>query len=450
MWLRGLATSAGALAATGAMGCVRAGLDCRPGDPGAASAGPAAPSEMDAAAHLQGTPRPDDPRFDALRGLCDGVPPVDAAERAARVTRARDALGERGVAALVLEAGPSLSYFTGVGWGRSERPLQLVIFADASRPSRLVCPAFEEGTLRERLEGVGTSEFEVITWHEHDSPFGAAATGLERGAEVAFDADLRRFVAQGWRETRPDLRPTDGAPVVDGCRMVKSEAELVRLRRANEATKASLAVVATLVEPGMRETEVAALARAAQQAAGLEQVWVLALTGASAAFPHGARTDATVQAGQLVLIDTGGALHGYCSDVTRTFPVERVDDPDARRAYAAVAEAQDAALALIRAGRACGEADAAARAVIAEAGFGEGYERFTHRLGHGIGLQVHEAPYLRKDNTRVLAPGMTMSNEPGIYVPGAFGVRIEDIMAVTDGAPEVFGPRAGPVDAVFG
>lgn len=146
----------------------------------------------------------------------------------------------------------------------------------------------------------------------------------------------------------------------------------------------------------------------------------------------------------------GAFLHGYASDITRTFPVGEVTDPRLRQAYEAVLGAQSAALDAIAPGRACGDADELARSVIARAGFGEGYEQFTHRLGHGIGLDVHEAPYLRRDNSRVLEPGMTMSNEPGIYVPGAFGIRIEDIVAITPRGHEVFGPRAGPLDAVFG
>lgn len=231
--------------------------------------------------------------------------------------------------------------------------------------------------------------------------------------------------------------------------MIKSPVELDRLRRANEATKAALARVAPLITPGMDEVEIAALARAAQEAAGLEDVWVLALVGASAAYPHGARTRAVAVEGGLVLVDTGGFLHGYASDITRTFPVGTLEDPDQRRAYAAVRSAQDAALAKILPGQPAHEADDAARAVLAEAGFGADYERFTHRLGHGIGLAVHEAPYLRRGNPRVLRPGMTMSNEPGVYVPGAFGVRIEDIVAVTEAGAEVFGPRAGPIDEVF-
>lgn len=232
--------------------------------------------------------------------------------------------------------------------------------------------------------------------------------------------------------------------------MRKDDAELARLRRANEATKAALQLVARVgVHEGLRQSELALRVRQAQQRAGLDDVWVLALFGPSAAFPHGTAEDRALAPGELILVDTGGSLHGYRSDITRTWALG-TPELEARRAWSVVAAAQRAALALIRPGVRCGDVDAAARAVIEREGFGAGYERFTHRLGHGIGVQVHEHPYLVKDSLRVLEPGMTMSNEPGLYVPGAFGVRIEDIVAVTEDGHEVFGPMVESLDAPFG
>ena len=237
------------------------------------------------------------------------------------------------------------------------------------------------------------------------------------------------------------MRATVDAAPVSNARIRKTPAELQRLRRANEATKAALRLAMARAKPPIKQSEFAEEVRRAQQAAGLRDVWVLALFGPAAAFPHGTREDRALREGEFVLVDTGGALHGYRSDISRTWAVGKVDD-EARKAWDTVAQAQAAALQLIRPGKRCGEPDAAARAVIAKAGFGEGYAAFTHRLGHGIGLQVHEEPYLRKDNPMVLQPGMTMSNEPGIYLPGTLGVRLEDIVAVTDDAPEVFGEVA--------
>jgi Xaa-Pro dipeptidase len=231
--------------------------------------------------------------------------------------------------------------------------------------------------------------------------------------------------------------------------MIKSERELARLRRVNEATKAAVRLAAQYVEPGMTEDAIATLVREAQAAAGLSQIWVLALTGPNAAFPHGTRNGRPLESGDLILVDTGGALHGYRSDITRTWAVGTPSDAQ-RKAWDTVLAAQEAALAALKPGVACADVDAAARGVIEEAGYGAGYDKFTHRLGHGIGLQVHEEPYLVRGNRLALAPGMTFSNEPGIYVPGSLGVRLEDIVAVTADGAEVFGPRPRSLDDPFG
>jgi Xaa-Pro dipeptidase len=202
----------------------------------------------------------------------------------------------------------------------------------------------------------------------------------------------------------------------------------------------------------MREAEFAELVRAAQRAAGLEGVWVLALFGPNAAYPHGTPEGRGLVEGDLLLVDTGGFLHGYASDITRTwaFPDATAIDDERRRAWQAVHDAQSAALEQIRPGVRCAEVDAAARRVIAAAGFDPDYGVFTHRLGHGIGMEVHEAPYLVRGAEHRLEPGNTMSNEPGIYLPGGFGIRLEDIVAVGEGEAEVFGPRAASLDAPFG
>lgn len=377
--------------------------------------------------------------YAALVGFCDGIEPPDAAELAERVQRIRAALAPAGVRALVLEPGPNMQYLAGVSWGRSERPFLAVL---TEQRLAWICPAFEERTAREQLG----ENAEVHPWREHEDPFAALPAIVGKGrAAVAVDPDARGFVYEGVR--RHGTARLDASPIVEA-RLRKTPAELARLRRANEATKAALALASTRVHPGMKQSEIAAEIRRAQEAAGLRDVWVLALTGPAASFPHGTREDRTLVDGELVLVDTGGALAGYRSDISRTWAVGTVGD-DVRRAWDAVVHAQAAALDAIRPGRTCAEADAIARAAIAKAGFGEGYESFTHRLGHGIGLQVHEPPYLRKDNARVLAPGMTMSNEPGIYRPGVLGVRIEDIVAVTDDAAEVFGAAVGSFEDPF-
>ncbi len=389
-------------------------------------------------------PVPDEPDpFASLHGFCEGVAAPDEAEHASHRTAMQAALGEAGLAALVVEPGPTMQYLTGVQWGRSERPFLLVLPAVGA--PRFVVPAFEALRAAEQITTI-----DVDPWAEHASPYTRVADAIGKGrGKVAVDPEIRTFVAAAVGEAVGVRRMVDDTEVVANVRMRKSAAELARLRRANEATKAALELAAAHVRVGMAQSEVAELVRRAQIAAGLSDVWTLALAGPAAAFPHGTHEDRVLDAGDLMLVDTGGSLHGYRSDITRTWGVGDVAER-ARHAFETVRLAQAAALETIRPGVVAGDVDAAARRVMAEAGFGADYESFTHRLGHGIGLQVHEAPYLVKDSRRVLQAGMTMSDEPGIYVPGAFGVRIEDIVAVTDTGAEVFGPTVASFDAPFG
>lgn len=385
-------------------------------------------------------------QFGALAGFCDGVAAIGGAELASRREQARAQLKAFGLHALVVEAGESLVYFTGVRWGRSERPLLWVLPA-VGEPT-FIGPSFEEPTLREQIGGAG-----LRMWHEWERPYALVGKLLaEAGAakrRVAVEPWTRMFVLEGLKKDVPEASFVDGGAVVRNCRMSKSAGELALLRRANEATKAALRAAADHTRDGMQEAELAALVRGAQEAAGLSDTWALVLFGLNAAFPHGTRGALRLADGDLILVDAGGSLHGYRSDITRTWPFGQVTE-DARKVYDAVVQAQSAALAAIRPGATCGAVDAAARAVIVGAGFGPDDAFFTHRLGHGIGLETHEDPYLVRDNPLVLTAGMTMSNEPGIYIKGKLGVRIEDIVAVTKDGAETFGPRAMSLEEPFG
>ncbi|MDC0716277.1 M24 family metallopeptidase [Nannocystis bainbridge] len=387
-----------------------------------------------------------DSRFAALAGFCDGLAPIGDDERARRRERAQALMQEHGLSAMLFEPGDSLTYFAGIRWGRSERPMLYLLPARGA--AALVAPAFESRTLAERA-GDGLAQH---LWHEHESPFSKLAealraAGVERG-KLGVDPWIRQFIVDGARAAC-EVEIAPATDVLRGCRMIKSASELALLRRANEASKAALKAVSAHVSEGMSEGQLAELVHAAQTAAGLADTWVLALFGANASFPHGTQGEKRLVRGELVLVDAGGSLHGYQSDVTRTWPFGPVSSAQAR-AWQAVHRAQTAALAELRPGRPCDAADAAARAAIAAAGYAADYGNFTHRLGHGIGLQTHEDPYLVRGNRYLLRPGMTMSDEPGVYLVGELGVRLEDIVAITDGEPEVFGPRAGSIEAPFG
>jgi Xaa-Pro dipeptidase len=409
---------------------------CRPrADAGPRTAAPVVPKAA--------PPKVDEDPFVALHGACDGITPADAAEYAQHREAARVRMREQDVAALIAEPGAGLEWLGGPRWHRSERPLLVVLPRDGE--PKLLAPAFEKRTVSERVKDV-----ELVLWREHEDPFATlrnAVSGLDR-ARLALEPSMRRFVVEGIARAWPKATIVPGDPVLGPCRIRKSPAELARLRRANEVTQRAIAAASAQVRVGTKQEEVAALVDAALTAAGLDDAWTLALVGPNASFPHGTGASRTVAAGDVVLVDTGAALHGYRSDISRTWVV---GDPSEAivRAWSAVAAAQKAALATIRPGVQARAVDAAAREVILEAGYGPDDRYFTHRLGHGIGLEVHEPPYLVGGNELVLEPGMTMSDEPGIYVPDAFGIRLEDIVAVTDTGAEVFGALSGPVRDPF-
>jgi Xaa-Pro dipeptidase len=386
-----------------------------------------------------------------LAGACEGVPAIAQAEYEARIEQVRARLHELQLSAVIVEAGTDMLWLGGPRWGRSERALLLVV--PVRGDPKLIGPAFEAGTLAGRVGGL---DFPLDTWDEHEDPHALALAAITAGAgargAVVVGSDTRSFVVEGLRRVAPKRGFVPAIEVIEPLRRRKSPAELSILRRANEVTKRAIAAAATRLREGMHEHEFGDEVAAALAAAGLTDNWVLPLFGPNAAFPHGTPEGRSLSEGDLVLVDTGGFLHGYASDITRTwaFGDPTTIDDRRRRAWDVVRAAQAAALATIRPGVRCAEVDAAARAVVEAAGFDGDYGHFTHRLGHGIGMQVHEPPYLVRDGEHRLEPGNTMSNEPGIYRPGEFGIRLEDIVAVTEDGAETFGPTCESLDRPFG
>lgn len=419
---------------TWAPGCRTTERSCPPTD--AASGGPVAAL----------APAPVVAPYAQLAGACEGVPGVAQAEYEARIEQVRARLHERRLAAVIVEAGADMQWLGGPRWGRSERALLLVV--PVRGEARLIGPAFEAGTLKARTSGLSLP---LDPWDEHEDPHALALAAIP-GGTVVVGSDTRGFVIEGLRRRAPGRGWRPATEVIEPLRRRKSPAELAILRRVNEVTKRAIAAAAARLREGMREHEFADETGAALQAAGLSDTWVLPLFGPNAAFPHGAPEGRSLTDGDLVLVDTGGFLHGYASDITRTWAFGDPSAIDDRRraAWDTVRAAQAAALATIRPGVRCAEVDAAARAVVEAAGFDGDYGHFTHRLGHGIGMQVHEPPYLVRDGEHRLEPGNTMSDEPGLYLPGEFGVRLEDIVAVTEDGAEVFGPLAASLERPFG
>ena len=343
--------------------------------------------------------------------------------------------------ALFFAPGTSLYYFTGIRWGLSERLVALVL-PRAGHPV-VIAPAFEEGRLREQLK----FPIEVRVWQEDESPTKLAAAGLAeqgvRTGRMGIEETTGFTFFDHFRQAAPGLECVSADPITIACRGRKSAHELELMRLACEATFDVFRAVFASIKEGMSQHDIGHFVEAGFGKMELRG-GALVLLGASAALPHGTVKPQKLKQGDVILIDGGCAVEGYQSDVTRTSvlgkPSEKVT-----RAFELVRKAQDAALDAARAGKLSGTVDDAARAVITGAGYGPDYKFFTHRLGHGIGLDGHEHPYLVRGSKTVLEPGMTFSNEPGIYVPGEFGLRCEDDMVISaEGPAQLLTPGFAP------
>jgi Xaa-Pro dipeptidase len=382
------------------------------------------------------------PAIAALADGTAGVRPIPPEAHRARIAKAQRLLAEHGADVLLLGPGVSLDYFTGARWGLSERFFGAVV--GRTGDPAWITPAFEKDRALEQIR-LGT---DVRAWQEHESPY-ALLAGLLRERQatvVAVDESLPFVFADGLARAAPTARLVSATPVAAGCRMVKDAHELALLRRACELTVRAHRAVFESLREGMTQEDGQRLARDAHRRLGMTG-GALVLFGPDAAFPHGTTKPRALRAGDLVLVDGGGKLHGYTSDITRTGVFGAAPTARQRLVWDTVRRAQEAGFAAVRPGVEAQAVDAAARAVIDAAGFGPGYTLFTHRLGHGIGMEGHEWPYLVRGNTLKLQPGMTFSIEPGIYVPGEGGVRHEDIVVVTETGAENLTRWTGPLEA---
>jgi Xaa-Pro dipeptidase len=390
------------------------------------------------------------PSIAALKPMRDGVVPVSRDERRGRVEKARRLMGEHKIDALMLTGGTSLVYFSGIQWGLSERLFTLVI-PKAGEPF-VVCPAFEEDRAREQF---ATSPFtgtaDVRTWEEHESPYARVAQGLkERGiaaGQVGVEETVRHMFVDGVAQAAPAMKLVSGTPVTAGCRTVKDAHELALMNHASAVTLRAYEAAWKALTPGMTQRDFQGLIAAAHIALGYPG-GASAQTAEYSALPHGSITPQMIKEGDIVLIDGGCEVEGYQSDISRTFVLGKATDK-MKKVFDLELAAQTAALKAARPGVPCEAVDAAARKVIEDGGYGPGYKYFTHRVGHGMGMDGHEWPYLVKGNTLPLAPGMTFSDEPGIYIRGEFGVRLEDDMFITADGAELMTPQSRSLEAPF-
>jgi Xaa-Pro dipeptidase len=386
-----------------------------------------------------------------LDDMTMGITPVALPEYEARIHKAQRLMREKDIAGIYVNAGTSLYYFTGTRWGASERMVGAII--PASGQLEYIAPAFEEATLVEYMTITGR----VNCWEEDESPYALmgsalARMGLKEGT-IGIDEAAPFFISDGIRQSNPQYQFRNAAEVTASCRMIKSSTELALMQRAKNMTLEVHKCAARILAPGVTTTEVEAFIHAAHKAAGASagSYFCIVLFGEATAYPHGVKDPQVLQDNDMVLIDTGCQLEGYISDITRSYVYGEISDRQ-RQIWNLEKEAQAAAFAAAKIGQPCSAVDTAARKALEAQGLGPGYNipGLPHRTGHGIGLDIHEWPYLVKNETTKLAPGMCFSNEPMICIPGEFGIRHEDHFYMTESGPKWFTEPAYSVDDPFG
>ena len=387
-----------------------------------------------------------EPDLATLRPITGAVVPIDAAERARRLSRAQALMKANGIGAVAIEPGSSMVYFTGVRWSRSERPT-LAILPVEGQPL-IVTPFFEEPSVRQTL----AVPAEVRVWQEDEDATRVVAGWLrDRKLDrrpLGIEETMRSFIVRGLAAAAPDARQVSANPVVRGCRMVKTPAEIALMKLATDVTVAAYRWTHPRVEKGMTGAQIGALMNAATAKLGGKPEFALALIGPAAALPHGSREVVRVADGQVVLMDCGCTVEDYQSDVSRTW-VHGAATKEQRTVWDQVAAGQQLAFRTARVGTPAGTIDDTVRAFYQRLGYGPGYRLpgLSHRTGHGIGMDGHEPVNLVHGETTRLAPGMCFSDEPGLYLPGKFGVRLEDCFHMTATGPEWFSRPPRSLDA---
>jgi Xaa-Pro dipeptidase len=394
-----------------------------------------------------------------LKSRKNEATPITKDERHERQEHARRLMHENALDAIVLMEGTSLRYFTGVDWWGGERLFALVLPAKGA--AFYVCPAFEEGRAREQLanapEGKRADvQNDVRVWQEDENPYQLVAQGLKdrgiAGGKLGIEETVRFLFADGIAKAAPQANISSATPVTAGCRMIKSAHEIALMRLAAQVTLAAYEAVYRALRPGMTQRDASHLIDAAYRQLGFPGEASI-MVDEYTAYPHGSTTPQVIREGSIVMLDDGCTVEDYQSDITRTFVLGKAAGnagDKMKKVFDIVLRAQSAALAAAHPGAECGAIDAAARKVIIDAGYGPDYKYFTHRLGHGMGMDEHEWPYLVRGNHTKLEANMTTSNEPGIYIRGEFGVRIEDDMHITENGAELFTPQTLSLEDPFG
>lgn len=375
-------------------------------------------------------------------------PPITTAERLQRIGKAQRLMAQHQIGAIIIEPGASLDYFTGVQWWRSERLTAAVIPAEGD--PIIVTPFFERPSVAESL----SIPAEIRTWNEDEEPLKLVADFLRerRVATLGLEETDRYFIVDRLSPLVPGGRMVSANRVVRGCRLIKSPAELGLMQAANEIMLASLRYAGERTREGMTSADIDAMIAAAHKRLGAAYDGGLVLIGEASAYPHGSHKPHVVRRGDIVLMDCTSAVHGYQADITRTFVFGADPTSEQRKLWDQVHQGQQIAIAAAKPGVPAGSVDDAVRRVYESWGFGPGYRLpgLSHRTGHGIGMEVHEPIYLVHGEKTLLAPGMCFSDEPGLYIPGKFGVRLEDCWHMSETGPKFFTQPPPGIDHPFG
>jgi Xaa-Pro dipeptidase len=391
------------------------------------------------------------PSIAQLKSRKNEAVPISLDERRERQEHVRKLMSESGLDAIVLMAGTSLQYFTGIRWWGGERMFALILPEKGT--AFYVCPAFEEDRAREQLGNAPDSkQADIRLWQEDESPYQRVAQGLkDRGiasGKIGIEETIRFVFSDGMAKAAPQATFSSATPVTAGCRMIKSLHEIALMRLASQVTLTVYEAVYHTLREGMTQHDVGSLIDKAYSQMGFPGE-ASVMVGEYSANPHGSTTPQVIREGSVIMIDDGCVVEGYQSDITRTFVLGKASDK-MKQVFDIVHRAQSAALAAAKPAAEGGSVDAAARKVITDDGYGPDYKYFTHRLGHGLGMDGHEWPYLVRGNTTKLQANVTTSNEPGIYLRGEFGIRLEDDMHVTEDGAELFTPQSPSLEDPFG
>ena len=401
-------------------------------------------------------PGPLPPSIAALQSMKNRARPFTNQERLARIEKAKRLMAAEKIDAILMNGGTSPLYFANMSFGGGERLWALLI--PAKGEPFVVCPAFEEDRMREVLtDSPFGPNTQIRTFQEDESPFALVAAGLkDRGiasGRLGIEETVKFVFADSIAQAAPALKIVSAIPITAGCRMIKDAHEVECLRLAGEATLTVYKAVYESLKEGMTQRDVSALVQAGYARVGFDGFASLNI-GEYTASPHGSRTPQTIREGTILMLDDGCKVEGYTSDITRTFVLGKPTDK-MKQVFDIVRRAQQAALAAAKPGVPNEAVDAAARRALTDAGYGPGFKYLTHRVGHGMGMDMHEWPYLVKNNmfgwpsNPTLQPGMVFSDEPGIYIKGEFGIRLEDDMHITETGAELLTPTSPSLEHPF-